>query len=346
MKKIIDLSRDEEEHALSVYKDSIVIDCHQDSAITEDYVQKMLESGVTAINLDGGNIDRIAKKYTILEQFSHTLTGPISLAEEIRKAKREGKIAVFLGAERAADVLDSYERSTNIDRLPLMKKLGLKTLQPCYNNRSVFADGCAEKTNGGLSSQGIELVEEMNRLDLIVDCSHVGIKTTLDVCEHAKYVAANHSIARSVCDNPRNRTDEEIHAITEKEGILGLVAFPTFIKWTDTANGVWPTVEDLLDHLDYMAELVGVKYIGIGLDLVEGTSTLGPIKPGSWLTKLSELYGGPGPDGFIQYPEGMSTVTDLPNIAKGMVARGYSDGEIRGVLGENWMRFFTMVWGG
>ena len=305
----------------------------------------MLDSGVTATNLDGGSIERIADICNVINKHSDILLGPISTVREILRAKKEGKIAVFFGAESAEEVLDSRERKVNLEHLSLFYKLGLRIVQPSYNNRNVFADGCAEMANGGLSIQGLELVERMNKLNMIVDCSHVGVKTTLDVCEHAKFVVSTHSNARAVCDNVRNRTDEEIKAIAEKDGVLGIVSFPTFVKWTETEKDKWPHIEDLLDHIDHIDKLVGIKHVGVGLDLVEGTDILGPLVPGKGLLRWPDLYGKPGSDGFYRYTMGLSTISELPNLAKGLVVRGYSDRDIKGVLGENWLRVFKKAWG-
>lgn len=317
--------------------------------MTSEYVQKMHDTCVTAVNLDGGGFEKVAEKYGVIEAHRDILTGPISTAQEIIDAKKEGKIAVFLGAESADEVLRSAtspsHQTINLDLLPFFHKLGLRIIQPTYNDRNVFADGCNETANGGLSNLGIELVERMNKLNLIADCSHVGIKTTLDLCDRMRFVVCTHSNSRAVCDNVRNRTDEEIKAIAEKGGVLGLVSFPTFVKWTKTEKGEWAKVEDILDHVDYIDRLVGVRHLGIGLDLVEGTTVLGPITPGKGLGRWPRVYGNPGPDRFYHYVEGLDSVTHLPNLAKGLVARGYSDEEVQGILGENWLRVFRSAWG-
>jgi membrane dipeptidase len=335
-------TRDAREHAMELYGRSIVVDCHLDSALDDGYIAKMLESGVTAVNLDGGDIDRISEKRELIEGHPEELLGPVTTVREIRRAKEEGRIAVFLGAENAEEVLESTESSPNIGRLPTFRALGLKIIQPCYNNRNVFADGCAEKADGGLSSAGLELVGRMNDLRLIVDCSHVGMRTTLDVCDNAELVVSTHSNSRAVCDNPRNRTDEEIKALAERGAVLGMVAFPTFVRWTDARR---PRVGDLLDHVDHIDDLVGVKHVGIGLDLVEGTGILGPVAPGRGLTRWPELYREPDAHGFYRYAEGLESITGLSGLAVGLVERGYSDTEVAGVLGENWLRVFERAWG-
>lgn len=343
------LSSDDEERSLDLYRKSIVIDCHQDSVMTREYIQKMHDAGMTAVNLDGGSFEKAAEKHAIIETHRDIMTGPISTVQEIVEAKKQGKIAVFLGAESAEEVLRSAtsleHQTVNLDLLAFFHKLGLRIIQPTYNDRNVFADGCNEKANGGLSNLGIELVERMNKLKLIADCSHVGIKTTLDLCDHAEFVVCTHSNARAVCDNVRNRTDEEIKAIAEKDGVLGLVSFPTFVKWTTTEKGEWAKVEDIFDHVDHIDRLVGIKHLGIGLDLVEGTTVLGPITPGKGLGRWPSVYGSPGPDRFYHYAEGLDSVTHFPNLARGLMARGYSDKEVQGVLGENWLRVFKSAWG-
>ena len=348
-KRFLDLSKDEEQHALDLYRKSIVIDCHQDSLMTDEYILKMRDTSIAAVNLDGGSFEKMAEKHMIIDTHPDIMTGPISTAQEMVEAKKKGKIAVFLGAESADEVLRSASSSDhltiNLDLLHFFHRLGLRIIQPTYNDRNVFADGCNETANGGLSNLGLELVEKMNRLNLIADCSHVGIKTTLGLCEHARFVVCTHSNARAVCDNVRNRTDEEIKAIAEKDGVMGLVSFPTFVKWTRTGKGEWPTIEDLLDHVDYIDKVIGARHVGVGLDLVEGTTVLGPITLGKGLGRWPRVYGSPGPDRFYHYTEQLDSTTSLPNLAKGLVARGYSDDEIEQVLGENWLRVFRKAWG-
>jgi membrane dipeptidase len=342
MRDTIGLTKDTREHAMELYRRSIVVDCHLDSVIDDGYIAKMQASGVTAVNLDGGDIGRISEKRELIEGHPNELIGPVTTVREIRRAKEDRRIAVFLGAENAEEVLNSTEMRPNIGRLSSFRALGLRIVQPCYNNRNVFADGCSEKADGGLSNAGLELVGRMNELGLIVDCSHVGVRTTLDVCENAEFVVSTHSNARAVCDNPRNRTDEEIKALAENGAILGMVVFPTFVSWCDTRR---PTVGDLLDHVDHIDSLVGVRHVGIGLDLVEGTAVLGPVMPGQGLTRWPELYGMPDADGFYRYVEGLQSISELSNLAVGLVERGYSDAEVAGVLGENWLRVFERVWG-
>ncbi len=344
-KEIIELSRDEREHALVLFRESIVIDCHLDSVLTDDYIRQMIRSGVTAVNLDAGSFEGLAEKRSLINENPEIFIGPVFQVSDIIKAKKEGKIAVFLGSEDAGTLLNATEGDLHLNYLEPFSELGLKIVQPCYNNRNLFASGSGEIHDQGLSESGCMLIEAMNNLNMIVDCSHVSKKTTLEVCERADFVVSTHSNSYTVCKNPRNRTDEEIKAIAEKDGVLGMVSFPTFVKWTNTAENLWPTIEDLLEHVDYIDNIVGVEHVGMGLDLVEGTNILGPITQGEGLSRWLNLYGNPNQDGFYKYAKGLRTIIDLPNIALGLVARGYSDNEVKGVLGLNWIRSFKKCWG-
>ena len=344
-KEILELSRDEKEHALELYRESIVIDCHLDSVLTDEYIKQMTSSGETAVNLDAGSFESLAEKRSLIKENPETFMGPVIQVSDIIKAKKEGRIAVFLGSEDAGTLLNASEGNLHLNYLEPFFELGLKIVQPCYNDRNLFASGSGEIQDYGLSETGRMLIEEMNKLNMIVDCSHVSKKTTLEVCERADSVVSTHSNSYTICKNPRNRTDEEIRAIAEKDGVLGMVSFPTFVKWTNTGENLWPTIEDLLDHVDYIDEIVGVEHVGIGLDLVEGTDILGPITQGEGLSRWPNLYGNPNKKGLYKYAKGLRTITDLQNIALGLVSRGYSDNDVKGVLGLNWIRIFKKCWG-
>jgi membrane dipeptidase len=335
MKKIVDMKKDEKEHALELYRKSIVIDCLQSSEMDDAYVTKMRDSGVTATYLSAGSIDHVASRYQLIQRNSDVVFGPVTTVQEIRTAKEKGKLAAFFGRQDA-DFLNG-----NLGTLPMYHKLGLRIIQPVHNGRNPYADTCEERSPGGLSDLGVKLVEEMNELDMIFDASHLCIKSSLDGIETSDFPVCTHSNARAVCDNVRNRTDEEINALAEKDGVLGIVSYPSFVKWTDTARGKRPTIEDLLDHVDYIAKLVGIKHVGVGLDLIEGW----PLERHRWLERRPEVWGHLGPRRIVEYAEGLATIDELPNLALGLVARGYSDQEIKGVLGENWLRVFRRAWG-
>jgi len=351
MKKFIELTRDEEEHALELYQKSIVLNCLDASTFDDEYIGMVRDSGLTATAIGiGGGLQSIGARFSLIERNPNIVIGPVTTVKEIKHAKGEGKVAAFFNAQNSTMLIQGAR--PNFELLPLYHKLGLRILMPTYNTRNIFAEGCDERTNGGLSKYGIQLVEEMNKLNIIFDSSHMGVQDTLDGCEHAKFPVCTHSNARAVCDNVRNRTDDEITAIAEKDGVLGIVTYPSIVKWTKTEEGKKPSIEDVLDHVDHIANLVGIRHVGLGFDFIEGSAgpderarRLRPPRPDDPLSTRPNVWGRPAPRGYWEYAEDIDNITKTPNIAKGMVARGYSDQDIEEVLGGNWLRVFKKAWG-
>jgi membrane dipeptidase len=181
----------------------------------------------------------------------------------------------------------------------------------------------------------MELIERMNELDMIVDLSHVGDRTTDEAIDAGKIVVCSHSNARSLCKNVRNKTDDQIKALAKKNGIIGVVAHPSFVKWTNTEKDELPTLDDLLDHIDYIVKFVGSEHVGFGFDFVENII---PEQQTQDLLTRPEIWGRPTSKGTYDYPVGISGISDAINVTKGLIARGYADGDILNILGRNWIR--------
>jgi membrane dipeptidase len=170
---------------------------------------------------------------------------------------------------------------------------------------------------------------------MIIDISHLapaGVNDVLDVTNGP--IIASHSNARAVCDHPRNLEDEIIRRIAERGGMIGLTLFSTLInKQKELA-----TVEDLADHIDHIARLVGIDFVGLGPDFSE------------FSIRISQWSGARGNMEGLQYgnkesyfhPE-LRDWRHLPNISRTLLKRGYSEGDIEKVLGENFLRFYRKV---
>jgi membrane dipeptidase len=204
-----------------------------------------------------------------------------------------------------------------------------------YQNRNLVGYGCNEKNDCGLTRFGENVVKEMNRLGLLIDLSHVGTKTTMNAIELSeKPCAFTHTCARSLFDHIRNKSDEQLQALSEKGGVIGIAAYSPFYHHTKR-----PKVEDYLDQIDYMVELVGIDHIGIGLDQVYGRDP-------AFHENVKQTY----PEVVMSYqwdtiyPEGLEDITKLPKITEGLVKRGYSKRDIKKILGENFLQLFEKVW--
>lgn len=324
---------------LSLHKKAIVVDGLNFSKIDRAYIEKMLDGGVTAVNSTVAplaefpfgfreTIREIANKYAVIDE-NRDISLLAKSVRDIEQAKESGKVAIIFGFQNMKAIED------DLRMLTIFHKLGVRIMQLTYQERNLIGDGCTERTDCGLSDFGIAVVEEMNRLGIVIDLSHVGRRSTLDAVEFSKQpVIFSHANPHALCDHLRNKTDEEVKALAEKGGVVGVNALPAFLAKKPKA-----TVEDLLDAIDYYVQLVGFRFVGIGLDLVEGR-TEEDMKP-----YLKTFKRGVPPSGWMAYPEGIDSATKIPNITKGLVERGYSNKEIMGILGGNFIRVFKEVWG-
>jgi membrane dipeptidase len=231
-------------------------------------------------------------------------------AEDILKAKEKDKLGVILQFQNSLPV------ETDLRLLEVWYKLGVRIIQLAYNPRNLVADGCYEKTDCGLSDYGRNMVEEMNRIGMLIDLSHVGTKSANEAIELSKEtVIFSHANAKALADVPRNLTDDQIKAVAEKDGVIGIGAPSFILKKGGEETGT--DINDYVKHIDYMVNLVGPEYVGIGTDYEEGRP-----KPRACFDSL----------------------TDLVKVVAILLDRGYSDQEVSNIMGGNWFRVFKKVW--
>ena len=214
-----------------------------------------------------------------------------------------------------------------------------------YSGANFLGAGCAELTREvqGLSFVGIEAVKEMNRLGMLIDMSHSGDATTWDVLRLSeKPVVFTHSNARELADTARNKPDDQIKAMADTGGVMGIAPVPRMVN-DDMSKA---TLEGLLDHIDYIVGLVGVNHVGLGLDFTDATERYAkPIKePWTiWRERRPEMLGTWEDFFTVPYAADIEDMTKLPNLTRGLVVRGYSDEDITKILGDNWLRVFEEV---
>jgi membrane dipeptidase len=250
---------------------------------------------------------------------------------DIRRAKREGKIALVICLEGGAPLEQEISYLRNFYRL------GLRCLGLTHDVRNEIGDGVRELSAGGLTHFGAKVVEECNRLGIVVDVSHLSDKGTEDVLAvSAQPIIASHSNARSLCAHPRNLTDELIRGIAKGGGVIGFHALDPLI----TVNPD-PTLQDLLRHIAHIADVGGPDCIGIGPDLMENWDT-------SVFTTTTERSSTVNGIAAMRmkwtYPKGMQSNAELPNLTEGLLKLGFSSQEVVKFLGGNFMRVFDAVW--
>lgn len=253
----------------------------------------------------------------------------IKRVDDIERAHREKKVGVMFGFQSPTPV------DRHVNRWTILQQLGLRTCSLAYNEPNIFAHGCLDPRNGGLSYYGIQAVNQMNRLGIVVDLSHVGERSSLEAIElSTKPCIFSHSNAKAIAPSKRNITDEQAKLIASKGGVIGLSphAFLSAKK-----SGERPSLDDYLDHFDYFAKLVGTDHIGIGSDVFESYTKF------SWETSTKLLYNSPWNYETVSN-SGYNKIEHIHDVIAGLVARGFSDTDIEKILGGNFMRIFKQVW--
>ena len=373
-------ARDERlwKRAQELHRKSIVVDGHNDVTsymVDEDYdlgtpsagkyhtdLARMKQGGVTgqffSVYVDrkyareGGSarraLDMIDHVYRAAERHPGEILFGTSVAD-IRRAEREGKVAALMGIEGGHAIENSLMALRDFYRL------GVRYMTLTHNNTNDWADACCDEArHGGLSDFGREVVREMNRVGMFVDISHVSDETMADVLDTTRApVIASHSSARALSNHKRNVPDELLRRIAKNGGVVMINFFPVFLderarvrsaerseklkpqldaldaqfkddpkRLEEERNKVYATMpleptplSVLIDHIDHIAKVAGVDHVGLGSDF----------------------------DGVSSLPVGMEDVAQLPKITYELLRRGYSERDVRKILGENLLRAFAEV---
>jgi len=343
-------SREVSEEALALHADAIVIDAT--SFFLEGHSELLDQAGVTALNLTvpdveddaGGALLKVADHYQLARE-DEKLTLVLT-ADDIVTAKAEGRVGMILGAQNARHM------ASKASLAEVFYRMGMRVSQLSYNDRSFAADGCDTGADAGLSREGRVLVEEMNRVGMVVDVSHVGERSAKEaVAMCTKPPIASHSNPRGAgADIPRNLDDDLIRLIADRGGVIGLSPFPTML-WK--GGDERPTVEDFLDAMEYVIRRVGIDHVGVGTDK-EATAGAYPRDLRRRLRRrfanASRNADGVGfrdhfPDAvYNPLLDGFASLGDFPVITQGLMSRGYGEEDIRKVLGLNFLRVFRDNW--
>ena len=372
--------------ALRVYRDAIVIDTHNDmpSRMLDDGydpdvrhpagfgareghtdLPRLIESGLTAefmsawidapyASRPGASFERAMQHVSTIRAWVDRHPDRLmfaTTAADVRRAKRDGKVAILIGVE------GGHAIESSLDRLRDLHARGVRYLTLTWNNglpwagASIGADGTR---TGGLTPFGREVVREMNRLGMLVDLSHVSDSTFYDaIAVSSVPVIASHSSARALNDFPRNLSDDQLRAVARNGGVVNVNFFSRFLdaEYRVRAEAVDAQIAAarralgsgpgsaaasaelsarrdsliaalpqtpfsvLIDHFDHVARVAGVDHVGLGSDF----------------------------DGVSALPAGMEDVTRLPRIAQALLDRGYSESDVAKMLGGNMLRVMERV---
>ena len=223
----------------------------------------------------------------------------------------------------------------DLNLLGAYRRRGVRMIQLTYNHRNAVGGGCMDTRDEGLTAFGRDLIGEMDRLGVVIDLSHTGRRTTLEAIESSAHpVVFSHSNARRLFDHPRNITDHQIRAVAERGGLVGVNAVSSFLR----TGGAGAGLSDVVDHIDYLVQVVGPDRVCLGLDFWSDAEIAFPewTRAGMWTRADLSRY--------VSWPTGLSGPGHIPRIAAELEARGYRSGDIAAIMGDNWVRLFRTVW--
>jgi membrane dipeptidase len=325
------------EKAVTLHKESIIIDGLEISNWSREVFANMRRGGLTAVNATVAVIENFIKTmeniawwHKALEE-NADLICQVRTVADIKRAKETGQTGVIFGFQNLSPIED------DLDRLATFHRLGVRVMQVTYMEANYAGQGCLERIDAGLTGFGIEAVEEMNRLGILIDLSHVGYRTTMETIEASKKpVAFTHANPKSICDHPRNKPDEALKAVAEKGGVIGATIFPAFLP-----SGNKSTLKDFVDVIDHLVAMVGIDHVGVGTDFTEG-------QPREWFDWILTGKSKKGPALALNHPlvnpEGIQHSGDFSNITAALLARGYADTDAKKIIGLNFMRLFEEIW--
>jgi membrane dipeptidase len=264
-------------------------------------------------------------------------------ADDIRDARRDNRVAMIIAAQGG----DFIERK--LHRIEAFYRLGLRIMLPAYNAANSISGGCLDHDDIGLTRFGELVVEECNRVGLLLDGSHVSKRATMEMMERSNDpIIFSHSNVRALLDTPRNADDEQIRACARGGGVIGLANFGPFTKPANKME--WPSLDDFMPHVDHVAQLTGsTDHIGLGSDMSLGTYP--DHEHDAW---GEPAYPSPGGNyaeavtGNVRSPQralrDFNCYPQVLNFVDRLLAANYSDQDVQKILGGNFLRVFDRVW--
>lgn len=259
---------------------------------------------------------------------------------DIERARAGGRFAWLVSMEGAAMI------ENELDRIEVLYGFGVRMLGITYSESNALGSGLKERTDGGLTAFGRKAVERMNRVGMLIDCSHTGDRTALDTIEASeKPIVLSHIGARALWDSNRLAPDDVLEACAAKGGVIGVEAAP---HTTITRDHREHDIESFMQHFRYIEELVGIDHVGFGPDTVYGdhVGLHGVYAPALSLEESRRgRTAGDHEHPKVAYVKGVENPTDAPRtILRWLVREGYDDASIAKVMGGNALRVMREAW--
>ena len=308
-------------------------------------IAEILDSGTNAVRITLGNptlhgpeafdeaINEIAAYERHIDTHQDYFLKATRVAD-IDKAKKEGRLALMYLFQNSIPIRDE------LGKLDFFNNLGVRSIQLTYNTRNLVGDGCMERTNSGLSEFGLKVVDRMNSLGMLIDLSHASMTTMTEAVKFSKKpVIISHSGCKAVYNHPRNTTDENLRALAEKGGVIGIYQINPFLGPKDRNN-----IEDYLNHIDHAVKVAGIDHVGIGSDREHRVIPDTEEEKKKLERELANYY--PRGDQKIHWPFFISELNGprrMETVWAGLEKQGYKTDDIEKIMGINCYRVIKEV---
>jgi membrane dipeptidase len=322
-----------------LFQDALVWDAHAgvfpSPEVDLNLLQEWLDCGVNYLSINVGfDVMDWQETLATLAAYRHWVQANtdrfvlVGDAADIERARKENKFALSF------DIEGMNALNENINLVGVYHALGVRQMLFAYNLNNAAAGGCHDRDTG-LTEFGKQVVREMNRVGMIVDCSHAAYSTTMDIMhESSKPVVFSHSNPTAIWEHQRNITDEQIKACAATRGVIGVNGMGIFLGDNDISNAT------LMRHIKYLADLVGCEHIGFGFDYSPKVDVdIGVIlrsRPDYW--PAGQQYDTPG----IKH----AGPQQLQDLVENLSTAGFGEDDIRGILGDNFRRVAANAWQG
>jgi membrane dipeptidase len=323
------------ERARQLYKKALVWDDHggfdpEGGAHRLEHLQRWIKAGVHYLSINVGYdvIDwqtsmKVLAGFRAWLQHHPQQYRMVETADDILKARSEGKLAVSFDLE-GMNALNG-----DVDMVNVYYALGVRQMLFAYNLNNLVGGGCHDQ-DVGLTPLGRAVIREMNRVGMLVDCSHSAYRTTMEAMDVSEApVIFSHSCAKALKHHGRNITDEQIKACAKTGGVIGINGIGNFLGKNDISSAKF------VDHVAHVADLVGAEHVGVSLDYAFDAENVDSVVAGNTRFWPKEEY---QTASLFLPPE------QLPEIVETMLQRGFSEPDITGILGGNFLRVAKAVW--
>jgi membrane dipeptidase len=319
------------------------IDALQYANWSEKIFRQMREGKVDAVHVTIAYHENFRETVANIEQWNsyfecfpelimHGRTGA-----DVRLARETNRTAIFYGFQNPSPIED------DIRLVEILHTLGARFMQLTYNNQSLLGTGCYEANDSGITRMGKEVIEEMNRVGLVVDMSHSAEQSTLDAIEiSSRPIVVTHANPAFWEPALRNKSDAILKGLGETGGMLGFSMYPHHLKDKGECS-----LQSFCEMIARTAELMGVDHIGLGSDLCQDQpdSVVEWMRVGRWTKNVDYGEGSASNAGFPPMPGWFNDNRDFGNIEQGLRDAGFSDEDTGKIMGDNWLRFFDENFG-